>query len=567
MIWDLSVLFKNNDDLENFSRQICEEAEKFECDFAGKFATLSASEFEQCVRRYEQICEGLGRVMTFVYLTFSKDTTQGAFLARYEEETNKAAQKLLFFELEFNELDEAKRAEFSKSERYGYYLKNVAKEKPFQLSKKEESVLLKVSNVGVSAWGRFFDETMSRMEFDFRGEKLGEEEVLAKLSDADRSVRRDAAQSLTDGLKANLHPLTFVMNMVKSDLKNDCDLRGYEFSESARHLDNQISKKSVDALVEAVEANFSIAHEYYAKKGEVLGLGELFDYDRYAPLGEEEERLTYEEAKGLVLEAFGEFSEEFASIARSAFDEGWVDVMPQKNKRGGAFSHSSVSGTHPFILLNYTNKRKDAFTLAHEMGHTIHQFLSYKVGYLNADTPLVTAETASVFCEMLLFEYLKKRTKNVRGLLAGKIEDILATLFRQINFTTFERKVHAKEGELSSEELSQIWFSENEKMFGKTLTLTENYKLWWSYIPHFIHSPFYCYAYSYAQLLVLALFGLYKSGRCENFVELYTEFLSSGGSKSPAELVLKFGFDLEDSEFWQIGLAQVAGLVEEFKRL
>jgi oligoendopeptidase F len=353
--------------------------------------------------------------------------------------------------------------------------------------------------------------------------------------------------------------------MIKTDLKNSCELRGYEFGESSRHLSNQIEKPSVDALIKASESSFDLVAKFYNKKREILGFDELYDYDRYAPLGGDEQ-ISYQEAKKIVIDAFNSFSPLFGDLAKRAFNENWCDVYPNENKQAGAFSHSASSDVHPFVLLNFTGRRRDLFTLAHELGHSIHQYLSYSVGYLSSHTPLTTAETASVFCEMLVFEYVKNNLPKEQrtALLASKIEDIFATLYRQINFTTFERRVHEFDGEISSDELNRIWLEESKKMFGDSLILNDYYKIWWSYIPHFIHSPFYCYAYSYAQLLVLALFGLYKSGKCPNFTEIYTKFLSLGGSKSPKELVEMFGFDIDDEEFWSVGIAQVANLVDEF---
>ena len=305
--------------------------------------------------------------------------------------------------------------------------------------------------------------------------------------------------------------------------------------------------------------------KFYDKKRQILGYETLYDYDRYAPLKDDEKEFSFEEAKEIVLKAFYEFSCKFGDIAKKAFDENWIDVMPMKNKQSGAFSHSASSDTHPFVLLNFTKKRRDVFTLAHELGHAIHQYLAYGVGFFNSFTPLTTAETASVFCEMLVFDYMRKNGgSDIKPMLGAKIEDIFATLYRQINFTTFERRIHAKKDEVSVDEINQIWFEESKKMFDGKLTLNDYYKIWWSYIPHFIHSPFYCYSYGYAQLLVLALYGLYKSGKCENFVQIYTEFLSLGGSKEPKDMVSVFGLDIESSEFWEIGINEIKKLIDEF---
>lgn len=566
MTWDLSKFFANSDELDIFCLNLQKNANEFNAKFSKNLNLLSPSEFENAISEYEQILANIGKIMSYAYLTFAKDTSQGAFLAKYEEICTKIEEQILFFEIEFNELSDNLQNKFiENSTKFSYYLQNLAKNKTHQLSFLEERILLRTANTGASAFSRLFDESMARARFEFRGQSLKEEEILSKLSSDDRSIRKDAAYSLSKGLEPMQHLLTYIYNMIKTDLKNSCELRGYEFGESSRHLSNQIEKPSVDALIKASESSFDLVAKFYNKKREILGFDELYDYDRYAPLGGDEQ-ISYQEAKKIVIDAFNSFSPLFGDLAKRAFNENWCDVYPNENKQAGAFSHSASSDVHPFVLLNFTGRRRDLFTLAHELGHSIHQYLSYSVGYLSSHTPLTTAETASVFCEMLVFEYVKNNLPKEQrtALLASKIEDIFATLYRQINFTTFERRVHEFDGEISSDELNRIWLEESKKMFGDSLILNDYYKIWWSYIPHFIHSPFYCYAYSYAQLLVLALFGLYKSGKCPNFTEIYTKFLSLGGSKSPKELVEMFGFNIDDEEFWSVGIAQVANLVDEF---
>ena len=566
MIWDLSKFFNSSDELDKFCLDLQNRANEFKTKFSQNLSNLNANEFQNAMSEYEEILSGIGKIMSYAYLKFAKDTSTGAFLAKYEEICAKIEEIVLFFEIEFNELNSEIQNNFiSNTPKFSYYLENLAKNKPHQLSFLEERILLGTANTGASAFSRLFDESMARARFEFRGQSLKEEEILSKLSSDDREIRKEAAIALSQGLKPMQHLLTYIYNMIKTDLKNSCELRGYEYGESSRHLSNQIEKSSVDALIKASENSFDLVSKFYDKKREILGFDKLYDYDRYAPLGGDE-KMEFDEAKSIVIKAFSEFSTLFGDLAKRAFDENWCDVYPDENKQAGAFSHSASSDIHPFVLLNFTGRRRDLFTLAHELGHSIHQYLSYSVGYLNSHTPLTTAETASVFCEMLVFEYIKNSVSKEQrvALLAGKIEDIFATLYRQINFTTFERRIHSYEGEISSDEIDRIWLEESKKMFGESLILNDYYKIWWSYIPHFIHSPFYCYAYSYAQLLVLALFGLYKSGKCENFVEIYTKFLSLGGSKSPKELVGMFGFDIDDEKFWNIGIDQVVNLVDEF---
>lgn len=567
MNWNLKEFFSSENEFNEFIDKIKNEAIIFNKTYKDNLEKLDNSEFINALQTLEKINENISKALTYRYIAFAKDTTKGKELASSELICNEISQNLLFFEIEFNNLEKTKKDKFiNASPKYKYHLELLNKEKVHQLSLLEEKVLLKTSPVGSSAFARLFDETMANLDFDFDDKKIKIETLLSYSSDKDRNKRKNAAFSLSKTLDANSHLLTYIYNMIKTDLNIQKELRNYKFSESSMHLYNQIEKKSVDNLIKAVEKRFDLSIDYYAKKREILGFEELYDYDRYAPINSDKE-ITFEESKKIVLKAFNEFSPKFGEIAKKAFDENWIDVYPDKNKTSGAFSHSAVSSVHPFVMLNFTNKKRDLFTLAHELGHAIHQYLAYSVGYFNSSTPLTTAETASVFCEMLVFDYIYQKSDDKISLLASKLEDIFATLYRQINFTTFERRVHNFEGELSKDELDKIWLEESSKMFGKSLKLNEYYKSWWSYIPHFIHTPFYCYSYSYAQLLVLALFGLYKSKKCENFVEIYTEFLTLGGSKSPKEMVEMFNLDINSQEFWQIGLNEVEKLVKKFKEL
>ena len=624
MNWNLGELFANEAEFSGAIDSVAAQARDFELKFKDKLHALSAEEFLGALELYEGISEQIGKIMSFAHLSFARDTSLGAQQAKTEQACNDISQSLLFFELEFNELDAAKQDEFiAGGGRFRYYLSLLKQRKAHQLSLPQESVLLKTSPVSGEAFSRLFDESMARMSFDFRGRKLGEEEILSLLHSSDREVRKDAAASLSAVLEQNSHLLGYIYNMIKTDLKIRCELRGYDKAEAVMHEENQINIASVDALIAEAERSFALVGKFYAKKREILGYDALYDYDRYAPLGGDESEFSFDQAQQIVLAAFEKFSPKFKQIALIAFERNWIDAMPAQNKQSGAFSHSGSRDTHPFVLLNFTRKRRDVFTLAHELGHAIHQYLSYGVGYFNSFTPLTTAETASVFCEMLVFDYMRENFSNLNGsqnfkrealqeaqggeipsehavkhaasqsfagsceytardtdtpsqiasdktalraMLAAKIEDIFATLYRQIGFTTFERRVHASADELSTGQIDELWMEESRKMFAGELILQDHYKSWWSYIPHFIHSPFYCYSYAYAQLLVLALYGLYKSGRLENFVQIYTEFLSSGGSDAPQKLVAKFGFDINKSEFWRIGIEQVAALVNEFVR-
>ncbi len=572
--FDLSSLFNNHGELESFTQGLDSKISNFHDTYNGKIASLSDSDFHIALKLYEDICEDLGRVMTYVFLKFAVNSKEyGALYADYEMTCNTLYSKILFFELEFAELgDEKMESIIASSCKHKFFLRNIAENKKHKLSVKEEKVIVNLSPVGVSAFSRLFDESLANMRFKgTKGEDISEEEILALLHVKSRKIRKKAQKNFTKGLNANSHLLTYILNMVRKDIAIMQDMRSYEKPESFRHISNQTTQESVDSMIACVNANMYLVHGYYDVKSQLLGY-KLKDYDRYAPLGlsKKNMKMSFSKALSLTLESFKGFSDRFYEIANTAVREGWVDSHPKESKRGGAFSHGSVPKSHPYVLLNYTGNRRDVFTIAHEFGHAIHQELSKIQGALNHDTPLTTAETASVFAEMILFDFLKSKLskKELLDMYAGKIEDIFSTLFRQVVMTNFEREIHNIKGEMKTSDFDRIWLSENEKMFGSSLKLSKNYARWWSYIPHFIHSPFYCYAYSYGQLLVLALFGLYKNSNDKaSFVSTYIDFLSAGGSKSPRELISAFGFDINTAEFWEIGMGEVKRLLKEFEVL
>lgn len=576
--WNPTSLFQNQNELEKKTHDLKKQAQKFQATFQGRLE----SDFPEALREYEQILEGIGAIETYVFLLFAQDSALGDVYAKYEMRCNEIRNLILFFELEYCALNpeiwEKHRIQMPK---YAHFLYNLTKEKPHQLSLSEEKIALEFSPVGAGAFSRFFDEHFSQMRFKMKEEKkngktgkskkIGEEEMLSYLHSSNRNDRKQAHKNFTKKIKKSSHFLTYVLNMIRKDLAINTKLRHYEKPESFRHLDNCATQKSVDSLIKVVSKHYDLVEQYYLAKRELLGIKELKDYDRYAPLeNESREKIPYSEALEMVLQSFSSFSPVFEEIAQRALNEGWVDSHPKDRKRGGAFSHGCVPSAHPYVLLNYTEGRRDVFTIAHEFGHMIHQELSKSQGYLNMDTPLTTAETASVFAEMLLFDDLKDKIsqKELLALYSGKIEDIFSTLFRQIVMTCFERRIHAHSEEMKTQEFNQIWREENQKMFGKSIKLTKKYDYWWSYIPHFIHSPFYCYAYSYGQLLVLALYGLYKrakqDGKKEEFVKKYIDFLSMGGSRSPSDLIKEFGFDVENEDFWLIGMQEVKEMLEKF---
>jgi len=567
MNWDLSSLFNNIDEVDRLLENTRSEVEEF-YETKGKMVNYNVFEFQKALDKYIDLNEKLSRVMTYIYLQFATDTTKGNLLSKYETITTKIEEKLLFFELEFTKLSEEKQFQFiNHSGVNRLYLETLKKEAKHKLSENEEKILMKKDLTSSSAFSRLFDETISNIQFFWEGKFVGEEEILSKLHSSNRDIRKRAQISLTNGLKEKQKLFAFIYNQIKKDWQIECELRKYSTAEEPRHISNKASQKSVDSLINATNESFEIVAEYYKIKKELLGYDTLYDYDRYAPLKGIDKKVTFEEAKELVLNCFKNFSPIFYEIALKAFNEKWIDVYPKDCKRGGAFSHGATPKAHPYVMLNYTNQLRDVFTLAHELGHAIHQYLAKEVGYLNQHTPLTTAETASIFAEMLLFEDMKNRLnkEELLSLYASKLEDMFATLYRQIVFTNFERKVHNSD-ELTAKEFSNIWKEENRKMFKDSVVLTENYSLWWSYIPHFIHSPFYCYSYSYAQLLVVSLYSLYKSG-FENFEDRYIEFLKSGGSIAPKEQIAMFGKNIDDENFWKEGINQIKIMLNEFKKL
>ncbi|WP_104695310.1 M3 family oligoendopeptidase [Helicobacter salomonis] len=572
--WDLSALFKDLETLDTHISVLDKKVKDFEERYANTFGQLEVGDFKKAMEDYEELSEGISRAMAYVSLIVATDTDKSDLYSKYELLCNDIAQHLLFVDNEFCALDSTKQEELIQAvPKYAYNLRLLLKQKAHILSLSEEKILLATSSVGVDAFSTLFDKTLTALKIPFQDKLISEEEILSELHNPDRKLRKKAQKALTKALKRNELVLTYVLNMVRKDLHIGNKLRHYETPESFRHLSNQISQVSVDSMLEIVNDNYALVQRYYRIKSKLLGY-KLKDYDRYAPLETKESPVSYQEALDLVLKAYRDFSPKFAQIVEHAIAHGWVDSHPRSGKQGGAFSAGTVPSAHPFVLLNFTNNRRSVFTIAHEFGHMIHQELSGKnVGYFNANTPLTTAETASVFGEMLLFESLKQDLdkRELRGIYAGKLEDMFSTMFRQVVMTNFERRIHATQEELKAQDFDTIWQEENAKMFGKSVKLTKNYARWWSYIPHFIHTPFYCYAYSYGQLLVLALFGLYRQQKTSDerkaFIETYTDFLSKGGSQSPEELVGMFGLDIQDKEFWKIGMGEVEKMLSEFEAL
>jgi oligoendopeptidase F len=453
---------------------------------------------------------------------------------------------------------------------YSHYLRTLRQFASHQLGTAEEELLQELRPVGRSAWNLLFEKLFGQMRFGSRGRT--EEEVLSDLYHSDRAIRKNSAAELTDGLRRNLHILTHIFNTLAAEKAIDDRLRRYPAWDSAIHLANELAPRTVETLVETVSSNYPLVHRYYAVKKQLLGYGELFDYDRYAPIpGDEVTLVSWGHCRDLILEAFADFAPEMATIAKEFFAGNRIHAPIMHGKRGGAFAHPCVPDVHPYVLVNYTGTPRDVATVAHELGHGVHQVLAAEQGFYNSDTPLVLAETASVFAELLVFKYQIREMKEPEGrrvFICQKLESIFATVFRQVAMNRFEALMHngrREGGELSAEQLSAFWRATQQPMFGESVTLTEQYGIWWSYIPHFLGTPGYVYSYAFGELLVLALYGRYqKEGK--DFVDRYWQLLRFGGSGSPYELLRPLGIELDDPGFWSEGLKVIEQMLIEIEK-
>lgn len=583
VVWDLSIFYASPDDpaLQRDMDAVMEQAEAFAERYRGRVAQLNASEMLEAIQTLEQLYDRSGRIGSYASLLYSTDTTHpqyGALIQKVTEYGAEFNQKLVFFELEWNLVeDEAARKIIDDPllARYRHMLEAERRYKPFQLSEIEEQLLVEKSVTGRSAWTRFFTQLVSAIRVDYDGQKLTLTQALTKLHDADREARRKGQEAITAGLNAKSMELTFIFNVLAADKAADDKRRGYPSWISSRNLSNKAPDAVVEALVSAVTSQYDIVARHYNLKRQLLGLDELTDYDRYAPLPVKESDTFYvwDEAREIVLNAFEAFSPRVAQISSRFFEERWIHAPVLPNKRGGAFCSSSVPSAHPFVFLNYEGKARDVMTLAHELGHGVHGYLAAEAqGIFGMNTPLTTAEMASTFGEMLVFNDLMNKESDPEArlaMLAHKVEDSFATIFRQISMNRFEDALHTArrtEGELSTARINELWLGTQRAMFGSSVTMTENYGIWWSYVPHFLSTPGYVYAYAFGELLVLALFNLYRE-RGAAFVPQFIEVLAAGDSDWPEKILAKVGVDLTDLNFWSHGLDAVRSLVEQEEQL
>jgi oligoendopeptidase F len=584
--WDLSDLYPGMDSPE-FAGDVARaeaECKAFAVAYRGKLDGMAQAEnaadaLDEAMKRYEGIEDLLGRIMSYAGLIYSGDTTdpkRAKFYGDAQERMTAASSELLFFALELNRIDDAVLDAAMSTEpllRYKPWLEDLRRDKPYQLDDKLEQLFHEKSVTGRAAWNRLFDETMASLRFEVRGEELTLEPTLNKLQDPDETVRRDAAAALAEVFRANLRVFTLITNTLSKDKEISDRWRGFQDVADSRHLANRVEREVVEALVSAVrDAYPRLSHRYYRLKARWFGKDQLEHWDRNAPLPKVEQRtIPWTEARDTVLSAYAGFSPRMADIAQQFFDDDWIDAPVRPGKAPGAFAHPTVPSAHPYVLLNYQGKPRDVMTLAHELGHGVHQVLAAPNGALMAPTPLTLAETASVFGEMLTFRRLLEETRNPvqrKAMLAAKVEDMINTVVRQIAFYSFERKVHLerKNGELTAEQLCELWMSVQDESLGPAIRLGEGYETFWTYIPHFVHSPFYVYAYAFGDCLVNSLYGVYQNAE-EGFVERYFALLAAGGTKHYSELLAPFGLDARDPAFWQIGLGMIEGLIKELEQM
>jgi oligoendopeptidase F len=579
--WDLKDLYAGRDSpvLQADLKKAAEDAKAFRLRFQGKLAAIDGAALGQAVASYEAIQDVLGRIMSYAQLVHAGNMTDpeiGRFYQTMQERVTDISTELLFFTLELNRIEDSVLAEKLKAPalaRYQPWLRDSRAFRPHQLSDEVEQILHEKAIAGRSAWIRLFDESTAHLRFPLDGKELTSNEVLNLLTDRDGKVRKAAAKSLGKVLRANLREFALITNTLAKDKEIEDKWRKFKRPVSSRNLANFVEDEVVDALASAVKAAYpALSHRYYKLKAKWFG-GDRLDYwDRNAPLPEDLDRsIAWPDATKTVLEAYAAFSPDLAKIGKQFFDKAWIDAPPRPGKAPGAFAHPTVPSAHPYLLLNYHGKTRDVMTLAHELGHGVHQVLAGPQGTLMSDTPLTLAETASVFGEMLTFQALLKQEsdpKRKRVLLASKVEDMLNTVVRQIAFHEFERRLHdeRREGELTSDRIAEIWMATQTESLGPALRFDDDYRVFWTYIPHFIHTPFYVYAYAFGDCLVNSLYAVYQ-GAAKGFAEKYLDMLRAGGTKRHKELLAPFGLDASDPAFWDKGLGVIRGFIDELERM
>ncbi|MBK1867831.1 M3 family oligoendopeptidase [Aestuariivirga sp. YIM B02566] len=579
--WNLADLYASPEDpaFAADMRRGEEDAKAFAETYKGKLSGLAGGDLAKAIKAYEALSDLLGRAGSYAQLYYVGDTTDPARAKFYGDASAKLTNistVLLFFELELNKIADDDLAEKLKVPALAHYrpwIDNLRMEKPYQLDDKIEELFLEKSQTGYSAWNRLFDESLAEMRFTVDGEELSLEPTLTLMMHPDETKRKAGAEALAQTFKKNLRLFTHITNTLAKDKEISDRWRGFKDIADARHLSNRVEPEVVAALVEAVRTAYPrLSHRYYQMKAKWLGKAKLDHWDRNAPLPHEDTReVAWEDAKATVLDAYKGFAPEMAEIAGRFFDKRWIDAPVRPGKTSGAFAHPTVPSAHPYVLLNYMGKTRDVMTLAHELGHGVHQVLAADQGALMAQTPLTLAETASVFGEMLTFQALLKQAtdpKKRKAMLAGKVEDMLNTVVRQIAFYTFERKIHTarKEGELTADQINALWLEVQGESLGSGIAFSEGYETFWVYVSHFIHSPFYVYAYAFGDCLVNSLYARYQES-AEGFQDKYFTMLKAGGTQHHTELLKPFGLDASDPAFWQKGLKVIEGFIDELEAM
>ncbi|WP_294537978.1 M3 family oligoendopeptidase [uncultured Rhodoblastus sp.] len=585
-VWRLDDLYSGLDSPEYAAdlQKVAQDCQDFAALYRGGLAGLlegpeSSRALYDAIARYEAIDDLITRIMSFAGLSYAEDTVDPArakFYGDAQEKITAASTDLLFFQLELNRLDDAA-LETALAEpplaHYRPWIEDLRKERPFQLEDRIEQLFHEKSVTGHAAWNRLFDETIASLRFNVDGEELTLEPALNLFQDSDPAMREKASNAIGATLKANLRIFTLISNVLAKDKDISDSWRGFKDVAQSRHLSNRVEPEVVEAMVAAVRAAYPrLSHRYYQLKARWFGKDKLKHWDRNAPLPDAPQRhYNWAQARAAVLGAYGQFSPRMAEIAEKFFDKKWIDAPVRPGKAPGAFAHPTSPSVHPYVLLNYQGKPRDVMTLAHELGHGVHQVLAAPNGPLMAPTPLTLAETASVFGEMLTFRSLLAEAatpREKRAMLASKVEDMLNTVVRQIAFYSFERKLHEerRQGELTAEKICELWMSVQAESLGPAIEFGEGYDTFWAYIPHFIHSPFYVYAYAFGDCLVNSLYGVYQKAE-PGFVDKYFALLSAGGSKHYSELLKPFGLDARDPAFWDIGLSMIEGLIDELESL
>lgn len=583
--WDLSALYSGMDDPKIAATWDAAhaQADAFAERYAGKLASLNAGELAEAIRTLELLYQEASKPSHYASLCFAVEANNEDVTAFYAEQSERGTElrvKLIFFEIELQQIEASKMDALLADPalaNYVHYLQRVREATPFTLSEKEEVILEETANTGVRAWVRLFEEVLAQHQFAFTHPVTGdstpksESELLAMLYEPDRNVRRAAADAFSAGLEQLSHILTYIFNNILLDKRVDDKLRRRPYIEHSRHMENELDKETVDLVMRLCKEHEQFVARYYRVKRQILGLPELTHIDRYAPLFDTEEKISWDEAQKIVLSSFEAFSPEIADRAKEFFDKNWIDAEPRQGKTGGAFCSYITPDTHPVVMMSYLNKMDNVMTLAHELGHGVHASLSRAQTLFNFHGSLPLAELASIFGEQLVFERLvgEASEQDQLALYADKIEGIFATVFRQAAMFRFEQQCHQKrreEGELGADEIGDLWQAELQSMFGDSVRMEEQHRRWWSYVGHFIFAPFYVYAYAFGELLTMSL---YEMARREgpSFQEKYIELLRLGGSKSPKDLMAGVGVDLNDEAFWRGGFAVIDTLITRFETL